>query len=185
MLSPEDRAKRTGLRKQLHEIELDEPEPLTTVYGVVNGDKPSETNVLKVGDHRLKLGTVGPAVPLVLASSVREAPMPSNEIGGRRKALAEWLAIPRHPLTPRVMVNRIWQFRMGRGIVGTPNDFGALGERPTNPKLLDWLASEFVSQNWSVKAIDRLIVTSSRTGNQLLLIRPSRRLILTTSCGGG
>ncbi len=161
VLSPEDRAKRTGLRKHLHEIELDEPEPLPAVYGVVNGDKPSETNVLKVGDHRLKLGTVGPAVPLVLASSVREAPMPSNEIGGRRKALAEWLGDPRHPLTARVMVNRIWQFRMGRGIVGTPNDFGALGERPTNPKLLDWLASEFVSQNWSVKALDRLIVTSS------------------------
>ncbi|MDZ4801573.1 MAG: DUF1553 domain-containing protein, partial [Bryobacteraceae bacterium] len=54
-----------------------------------------------------------------------------------------------------------WQFRMGRGIVGTPNDFGALGERPTHPQLLDWLASEFVAQNWSVKALDRLIVLSA------------------------
>ena len=59
------------------------------------------------------------------------------------------------------MVNRIWQFRMGTGLVRTPNDFGRLGERPTNPKLLDWLATEFMTNNWSVKAIDRMIVLSS------------------------
>jgi hypothetical protein len=59
------------------------------------------------------------------------------------------------------MVNRIWQFRMGTGLVGTPNDFGLLGQRPTNRALLDWLATEFVARNWSVKAIDRMIVLSS------------------------
>jgi len=80
---------------------------------------------------------------------------------GRRSALANWLASADHPLTARVMVNRIWQARMGRGLVGTPNDFGALGQRPTNQKLLDWLAVEFMEKNWSVKAIDRLIVLSS------------------------
>jgi hypothetical protein len=59
------------------------------------------------------------------------------------------------------MVNRIWQFRMGTGIVATPNDFGVLGERPSNPKLLDWLATEFVESGWSVKKLDRLIVLSN------------------------
>jgi hypothetical protein len=84
-----------------------------------------------------------------------------NAPEGRRSALAKWLTTADHPLTARVMVNRIWQFRMGTGIVATPNDFGALGSRPSNQKLLDWLATEFVAHNWSVKAIDRLIVTSA------------------------
>jgi hypothetical protein len=75
--------------------------------------------------------------------------------------LANWLASPDHPLTARVMVNRIWQLRMGTGIVATPNDFGVLGQRPTNQKLLDWLAVEFMEHNWSVKTIDRAIVISS------------------------
>ncbi|WP_321471871.1 DUF1549 and DUF1553 domain-containing protein [uncultured Paludibaculum sp.] len=148
--------RRTALRRQLHVIELDEPPPPAAAYAVVDREKPEDTNVLKVGDHRMKLGTVPPGLPLVLTS----LPVPLTA-AGRRTALAEWLAQPDHPLTARVMVNRIWQFRMGRGIVGTPNDFGVMGERPTNPKLLDWLASEFVSKGWSVKAIDRLILLSS------------------------
>ncbi|MBM3758423.1 MAG: DUF1553 domain-containing protein, partial [Acidobacteria bacterium] len=72
-----------------------------------------------------------------------------------------WMADPAHPLTARVMANRIWQFRMGSGIVPTPNDFGQLGGRLSNRKLLDWLAAEFVSSGWNVKAMDKLIVTSA------------------------
>jgi len=75
--------------------------------------------------------------------------------------LGNWLASVENPLTARVMVNRIWQLRMGTGIVGTPNDFGVLGERPANQKLLDWLAVEFIERGWRVKAIDRMIVLSS------------------------
>jgi hypothetical protein len=75
--------------------------------------------------------------------------------------LANWLASPDNPVTARVMVNRIWQFRMGNGLIRTPNDFGVMGDKPVNRDLLDWLATEFVRQNWSVKAVDRLIVTSS------------------------
>jgi hypothetical protein len=78
----------------------------------------------------------------------------------RRTALAKWLTSRDHPLTARVMVNRIWQFRLGTGIVATPNDFGTLGARPTNQKLLDWLAVEFMDQGWNIKAIDRMIVLS-------------------------
>jgi hypothetical protein len=79
---------------------------------------------------------------------------------GRRAQLAEWLASSDHPLTARVFVNRMWQFRMGEGVVKTPNDFGTLGERPTNPKLLDWMAKEFVLSAWSRKRLSREILLS-------------------------
>ena len=80
---------------------------------------------------------------------------------GRRAALAQWLAQPDNRFTSRVMVNRIWQRLFGQGIVTTPSDFGHLGEKPTHPELLDWLASYFVDHDWSVKAVQRLILTSA------------------------
>jgi hypothetical protein len=80
---------------------------------------------------------------------------------GRRTALANILTDPRNPLTARVMVNRIWHYHFGRGIVGTPSDFGVKGDRPTHPALLDWLASQFVRNGWSIKQTHRLILTSS------------------------
>ncbi len=80
---------------------------------------------------------------------------------GDRRALAEWLTDQRHPLLARVMVNRIWQGHFGRGIVGTPNNFGRQGDRPSHPDLLDWLAAEFVGNGWSVKAMHRQIMLSS------------------------
>ncbi|MBL0161693.1 MAG: DUF1553 domain-containing protein [Bryobacterales bacterium] len=156
-LSPEDRTRRTALRQQLHAINLDEPEPVPAAYALENTAEPAETHILKIGDHRMKLGAVQPGLPLILAN---HATVPSTSTG-RRRALAEWLADPAHPLTARVMVNRIWQFRMGTALVATPNDYGLLGSRPTNPKLLDWLAAEFVASGWNVKAIDRLVVTSA------------------------
>ena len=158
-LSAEDREKRTALRQQLHAINLEAPQPAPAAYAVVNTEKPHPTHVLKVGDHKMKLGTVTPGVPVVLSATFK-GEMPEGS-AGRRRALAEWLASPEHPLTARVMANRIWQFRMGRGIVNTPNDFGTLGERPTHPELLDWLATEFVRSGWSVKALDRQILLSS------------------------
>jgi len=79
---------------------------------------------------------------------------------GRRRALAEWIASKDNPLTARVMVNRIWGWHFGTGIVATPGNFGKMGVPPSNPELLDWLATEFVRQNWSVKQMQRLIMTS-------------------------
>lgn len=162
-LTSADREKRAALRKKLHEIELDEPQPPAAAYAVANTATPSTTHILKVGDHKMKLGAVEPGVPLVLALAKGETNRGDviREPQGRRAALANWLASPEHPLTARVFVNRMWQFRMGKGIVETPNDFGALGARPSNPKLLDWLATEFVASGWNVKKLDRQIVLSA------------------------
>jgi mono/diheme cytochrome c family protein len=79
----------------------------------------------------------------------------------RRKALAEWIASPDNPLFARVMVNRIWQFHFGSGLVKTPSDFGSRAGLPANPELLDWLATEFAAKGWSMKAMHRLIMTSA------------------------
>ncbi len=158
VLSTPDRERRTTLRKRLHEIELTEPEPLATAYAVQNAAQAPQAYILKIGDAHQKLAPVEPGLPSAL--SVNNGGV-TKDACSRRSALANWLASEDHPLTARVMVNRIWQFRMGTGLVRTPNDFGRLGERPTNPKLLDWLATEFMTNNWSVKAIDRMIVLSS------------------------
>jgi mono/diheme cytochrome c family protein len=78
----------------------------------------------------------------------------------RRKALADWIADPKHPLTARVMANRIWSYHFGRGLVATPSDFGTRGTPPSHPELLDYLAAEFVERGWSIKAMHRLIMKS-------------------------
>ena len=89
-----------------------------------------------------------------------ELPPHDGHTSGRRRALAEWLASPENPLTARVMVNRIWQHHFGRGIVSTLDNFGKMGTKPSNPELLDWLATEFVAQGWSFKKMHRLMMTS-------------------------
>jgi mono/diheme cytochrome c family protein len=123
-------------------------------YAVRDGDKPANAKILLRGDPD-KPGDEVPRKNLDLFGGE------TVEQGSGRRELASWLCRAEHPLTARVMVNRIWQGHFGRGIVGTPNDFGLQGQRPTHPELLDWLASEFVRQGWSVKAMHRLIVTSA------------------------
>ncbi len=157
-MTPEDRDKRAALRVRLHEIEATEPDPSPAAYAYVNtGEQPPLSHVLRMGDPKSPLAPVEPGVPRVLKGNY-DIPTASP---GRRAALAKWLASPQNPFTARVMVNRIWQSRMGTGLVGTPNDFGVLGQRPVNQKLLDWLTVEFTEHNWSVKHIDRLILLSS------------------------
>jgi hypothetical protein len=155
-LPPDVKARRAAIRARIHQINLDEPEPAPAAFAVANMDTAPVTHILKIGDPKFKLDPVEPAFLSVLGGL--DAPKGSN---GRRAALAKWLADPENPLTARVMANRIWQFRMGSGIVSTPNDFGQLGGRPSNRPLLDWLAAEFVSSGWNVRHLDRLIVTSA------------------------
>lgn len=83
-----------------------------------------------------------------------------DSIEGRRLALAEWIVSPDNPLTARSIVNRVWAYHFGQGLVDTPNNLGALGAKPSHPELLDWLASEFVQQGWSIKRLHRVILTS-------------------------
>ena len=158
IMPAEVKAERARLREQLHQVEATAPDPLPMAYAYVNTDDAApQSYVLRLGDPHARLDPVDAAVPFVIRAAYRIPPAST----GRRSALANWLASPDNPLTSRVMVNRIWQFRIGEGLVRTPNDFGAMGDKPESHALLDWLAAEFGAQGWSVKALDRLIVTSS------------------------
>jgi Protein of unknown function (DUF1549)/Protein of unknown function (DUF1553) len=157
VMPAEVKAEREKLRKQLHEVEATAPDPLPAAYSFVNTGEAAPSFVLRLGDPHSRLQPVDPALPYVIRAAYT-IPKASE---GRRTALANWLASQENPLTARVMVNRIWQFRMGEGLVRTPNDFGTMGDKPDSHALLDYLAAEFMTQGWSVKAMDRLIVTSS------------------------
>jgi hypothetical protein len=158
-LTPVDRAKRTKLKEQIHTIEQELPEPPPQSWSVADEKVIPPTHVLKRGDVRLKSITVKAAYPRVLAGELNTA---SNRLD-----LANWLTRPDHPLTARVIVNRLWQHHFGKGLVDTPNDFGTRGSPPTHPELLDWLARELVEPTvasgkpWSLKRMHRLMVTSA------------------------
>jgi hypothetical protein len=144
------------LRDELARLEKNAP-TVPTALGVTEGqvvDVP-----IHVRGNHLRLGKVVPRhVPHILAGA--QPPAFTAQRSGRLE-LARWLVRPDHPLTGRVMVNRIWRWHFGRGIVGTPDNFGLLGEQPDNPPLLDWLSHRFAEQGWSLKAMHRLIVLSS------------------------
>ena len=130
--------------------------------------QPSPTHRLNRGDPTQEREVVAPDTVAVLGSLGLKVEEPEQQ---RRIKLAEWIASPRNPLTARVMVNRIWHYIFGTGIVDTPSDFGANGGVPTNPALLDWLADEFVRGGWSIKQVQKLILTS-RTFGQSSAPRP-------------
>ncbi len=116
--------------------------------------KPRATFILNRGNYQKPGTEVGMAVPASLASEGSPAP-------ADRLSLARWLVAPENPLTARVTVNRFWQSFFGVGLVKTAEDFGVQGEKPANPELLDWLATEFVASGWDVKHLVRLMVTSA------------------------
>ncbi|MEM7453947.1 MAG: PSD1 and planctomycete cytochrome C domain-containing protein [Planctomycetota bacterium] len=127
-----------------------------------NNHEPPQTHILIRGNPHVEGDPVDPGYVSVLAPPSAEIEKPEHiESSGRRLALARWIASPDNPLTARVMANRIWQHHFGRGIVRSANDFGFQGEAPTHPELLDWLAAEFVEQDWSLKQMHRIILRSS------------------------
>nr|NIP96696.1 DUF1553 domain-containing protein [Akkermansiaceae bacterium] len=132
------------------------------VYAVVPTGKMPEIRVLHRGDPESAGGDpVEPgAVALLPMLDPRFGGHASSE-GERRAALARWITDPRNPLTARVIVNRLWHWHFGEGIVDTPSDFGLGGGTPSHPLLLDWLAAELRRQNWSLKAMHRLILNSA------------------------
>ena len=154
------------------------------VYGANFTDQPEPTWVLRRGDAMQRSEIVEPSVPVVLLNNVESTSTQTLQAErDRRLALAKHLTQPDHPLTARVIVNRIWQHHFGTGLVSTPSDFGKMGAKPSHPELLDWLAVEFVDNGWSLKWLHRLIVTSqtyrqsSRPNPEALKIDADARLL--------
>lgn len=131
------------------------PEP-DMACAVAEG-QPVQQHVFVRGDYNSPGEPVAKTFPLVLAS----ADDPKVTKGSGRLELAQWLTTPDHPLTARVMVNRLWNWHFSEGIVRTPDNFGLMGEKPTHPELLDYLAQQFVSSGWSMKAMHRTMLLSS------------------------
>ncbi|MCO6457413.1 MAG: DUF1553 domain-containing protein, partial [Pirellulaceae bacterium] len=148
------------LRREVEQIEATLPEPLPTIPAIQNVPSTrTPIHVLRRGVWELKGPAVGPRPPDVLvAPSVPELPADAES---PRSHLARWLTDRRHPLTARVMVNRLWQHHFGQGLVRTANDFGTHGDVPSHPELLDWLAAQLVRHDWQLKPLHRLIVLSS------------------------
>jgi hypothetical protein len=157
-------------------------------------DLPGEpkTPILKRGDYTQPGRDVSPGVLQALATPRPFAwspPAKGAPSSGRRLAFANWLTQPGHPLTARVLVNRIWLLHFGEGVVSTPDNFGTTGAAPSHPELLDWLAGEFVARGWSLKAMHRLILTSAayrqasrldpaaRAHNKAKQVDPENRLL--------
>ena len=152
------------LQTELESIEKAMAPPLSIRALWDEGD-PSPTYILRRGEHTQFGRVVGPGVPSVLTDgqTVFEyaAPFPDGTTKtGRRLAFAKWLTSSKHPTTTRVLVNRVWHHHFGKGLVATLENFGIMGARPTHPELLDWLAVEFVSNQWSIKELHRQILNS-------------------------
>lgn len=154
---------------------------LTTSMVVRERSTPRATFRLAAGDFTRPAERVTPGVPEVLPQLAH----PTQ--GASRMDLARWIVDPGNPLTARVTVNRLWQIYFGRGIVETENDFGTQGTPPSQPGLLDYLATEFVRNGWSLKSIHRLIVSSatyrqsSRVREDLSAVDPDNRLLARQS----
>lgn len=157
-------ARLSELQKELGEHNETKPEPLVTM-SVVDQDQPADWHIHIRGGVR----NLGPEVArgfLSVASPLTDhaglaLPVEIPEAASGRRELADWIASPDNPLTARVYVNRVWQHLIGEGLVRTPDNFGKMGTRPTNPELLDFLASTFITEDrWSTKSLIRRIVTS-------------------------
>ena len=139
-----------------------------TAYAVAEG-KPGDAKIHVRGEPSQQ----GESVPRAFLTVLGGQRLPAEEKGSGRLQLADWLTSPENPLTPRVMVNRIWQHHFGKGLVATTSDFGVRGQTPTHPELLDYLAVQFVKSGWSLKAIHKLILMS-RTYQQTSEDDPAR-----------
>ena len=159
--SADTTAQRTKLTEQLGALKyqrkraLDDAPPIPLAYAVAEG-RAADSPVFQRGD-RFK---PGPVVPRGFLQILGGKTLPKGTTNSGRLELAQWITDPANPLTARVMVNRVWQWHFGRGLVATSSDFGARGQAPINPWLLDYLTSRFVDDGWSVKKLTRLIVTS-------------------------
>lgn len=149
-----------ALQKKLAEHEAEKPVAAPRVMTVTDVGPEAPPTII-AGDRSKT--PIEPGVPTIFDPEPTpiERPAAAPTSTGRRSALAEWMTRSDNPLTTRVIVNRLWQYHFGRGLVATASDFGRLGERPSHPELLDWLATEFVARGWSLKQMHRLLLTSA------------------------
>ena len=155
-----DDAQKTSVQKKIEDLQDQLPDPLPTLFSV-NDDpsKRSPIHVLARGDYQTKGDAMAPrTLGVLLPDGAPEIP---SDVAAPRKLLVDWILAPDNPLTARVMVNRVWNYHFGRGIVATPNDFGRMGTRPTHPELLDYLANEFVANGLHFKALHKQILMSN------------------------
>ncbi|WP_435011155.1 DUF1553 domain-containing protein [Tundrisphaera lichenicola] len=177
LCDPHVRDKADRIRREVSEIDKELarlPEPHRVYSGTIHsgtgafrgtgpdGGKPRVIHVLKRGEVTMPGAIAEPGVPPVLEGVPDRFGLPPDAPeGDRRAALARWLTDPRHPLTWRSIVNRVWMYHFGRGLVESPSDFGRMGRTPSHPELLDWLAAEFRDGGQSLKQLHRMIVLSS------------------------
>lgn len=152
--------KKTELENQIFEVAYSLPPHPPTIPAIQNDfEKRTAIHVLRRGVWEHKGVAVGPRpLSILIPEPEPELPADNNQ---PRTQLARWIVDPRHPLTARVIVNRLWQYHFGTGLVRTPNDFGTHGDRPSHQELLDWLAWSLVESGWRWKAIHRMILLSS------------------------
>jgi hypothetical protein len=161
-LKPEQKKRFAELKTELKKYESERPNPPMAQTVVDNGMESPKTFVLAGGGWDAPKEEVQPGFLSILdPGNPKIAAQPQLNSTGRRSVLANWLADAKNPLTPRVMANRIWAYHFGEGIIGTPSDLGVMGDRPTNPQLLDYLSATFVENDWSVKKMHRMIMLSS------------------------
>ncbi|NUM56211.1 MAG: DUF1553 domain-containing protein [Candidatus Hydrogenedentes bacterium] len=162
-------ARMKELRAPLEGLLKAEPKPPATMaQAIVQNPNPPNTYIHIRGDFLQKGDEVTLGTPAILNPFRARGNKPD------RLDLARWITDPANPLTARVQANRLWQFLFGRGLVGTPEDFGVRGEKPTHPELLDWLATELMARGWSTKEMIRLIVGSAAY-RQASIDRPDLR----------
>jgi hypothetical protein len=154
----------SALNEQLAELNKQYPVPPEPIaQAMIDNDAHAPaTHVLNVGVYDAYKEEVQPGFLTILdPNDPKIMPALDGKSTGRRTVLANWLADPKNPLSTRVIVNRVWHYHFGRGIAGTPSDFGVMGERPVNKELLDYLTATFVENGWSIKKLHRMIMLSN------------------------
>jgi len=162
-LKGEDKNRWEANKAKLAEFQPLHPGDMPMASAIVDvGREAAKTHVLEGGAYEAEKEEVEPGFLSILdPSPAKIEAAPNANSSGRRAALARWLTDPANPLVPRVMANRIWHYHFGRGIAGSPSDFGLMGESPTHPQLLDWLAATFVEKGWSLKTMHRQILLTN------------------------
>ncbi len=160
-LPDEIKAKISAIQDQITALKSQTPDLARAYFVHETSPAPADTHVLIRGKPTRPGVVAPPGVPTVLVPKQPDFLKADERTSRRRLSLARWLVDPANPLTARVIVNRVWQFHFGEGLVRTSSDFGVMGDPPTHPELLDYLAGEFVRHGWSLKWLHRLILTSN------------------------